>query len=101
VSTGREQQADDAMRSASQRAAAARSVSCPCRAGPGVPCGPSGDHLARYLHAEQSGAITKESLKEVIAGLDVIAPRVTIQPLGERAAHGACGGEARELGAGG
>ncbi len=54
-----------------------------------MPCGPSGDHLARYLRAEQSGAITRESLKEVIAGLDVIAPQVLIQPPGERAAHAA------------
>ena len=72
---------------AGQRAQAARSVDCPCHARPGVPCGPSGDHLARYLCAEQSGAITRESLKEVIAGLDVIAPNVLIQPPGERAAH--------------
>jgi hypothetical protein len=47
-----------------------------------MPCGPSGDHLARYLHAEQRGAITRESLKEVIACLDVIAPQVLIQPPG-------------------
>jgi hypothetical protein len=61
------------MQRAEEQAAAARSVPCPCHAEPGVPCGSSGDHLACYLHAEQSGAITKESLKEVIAGLDVIA----------------------------
>ena len=63
------------MRRADERAQAARSVQCPCRAWPGVPCGPSGDHLARYLRAEQDDAITRESLKEVIAGLDVIAPQ--------------------------
>jgi hypothetical protein len=80
---------DAAARRADERAQAARSVDCPCQAGPGVPCGPSGDHLARYLCAEQRGAITRESLKEVIAGLDVIAPRVLIQPPGERAAHAA------------
>jgi hypothetical protein len=68
-----------------ERAQAARSVECPCQAGRGDPCGPSGDHLARYLRAEQRGAITRESLKEVIAGLDVIAPQVTIRPLGEQA----------------
>jgi hypothetical protein len=54
-----------------------------------VPCSPPGDHLARYLRAEQSGAIARESLKEVIAGLDVIAPQVLIQPPRERAAHAA------------
>jgi plasmid maintenance system antidote protein VapI len=68
-----------------ERAQAARSVECPCRAERGVPCGPAGDHLARYLRAEQHGAITREALKEVIAGLDVITPQVTIQPPGEQA----------------
>jgi hypothetical protein len=37
--------------------------------------------------AEQSGAITRQSLADVVAGLDVIAPQVLIQPPGERAAH--------------
>jgi len=73
---------DAAPRRADEHAQAARSVGCPCHAGPGMPCGPSGDHLARYLHAEQRGAITRESLKEVIACLDVIAPQVLIQPPG-------------------
>jgi hypothetical protein len=68
-----------------ERAQAARSVECPCQAGRGVPCGPAGDHLARYLRAEQRGAISRESLKEVIAGLDVIAPQMMIQPPGEQA----------------
>jgi hypothetical protein len=76
-----------ANRRADERAQAARSVGCPCRAAPGVPCGPAGDHLARYLRAERSGAITRQSLTEVIAGLDVIAPQVLIEPPGERAAH--------------
>jgi hypothetical protein len=70
-------------RGAVERVRAARSVECLCQAGPGVPCGPAGDHLARYLRAERDGAITRASLKEVIAGLDVIAPHVTIQPLWE------------------
>jgi len=74
-------------RQADELAQAARSVHCPCHARPGVPCGPSGDHLARYLHAAQSGAITRQSLTDVIAGLDVIAPHVLIQPPAERAAH--------------
>lgn len=76
-----------ANRRADERAPAALSVGCPCQATPGVACGPAGDHLARYLRAEQSGAITRQSLTEVIAGLDIIAPQVLIQPPGERAAH--------------
>jgi hypothetical protein len=70
-----------------ERAQAARSVGCPCLVEGGAPCGPAGDHLARYLRAEQQGAISREALKEVIAGLDVIAPHVTIQPTGEWAPH--------------
>ena len=73
--------------SADQRVQAARSVSCPCHAQPGQPCTPAGDHLARYLHAEQSGAITRQSLTQVIAGLDVIAPHVLIQQPGDQATH--------------
>jgi hypothetical protein len=73
--------------SADQRVQAARSVTCPCHAQPRQPCTQSGDHLARYLHAEQSGAITRQSLTEVIAGLDVIAPHVLIQQPGKQAAH--------------
>jgi len=80
-------QADAETRRADERAQAARSLDCPCQAGPGVPCGPSGDHLARYLHAEQQGVITRASLKEAITSLDVIAPQMLIQPPGERAAH--------------
>jgi hypothetical protein len=72
-----------------ERAQAARSVGCPCQAERGVPCGPAGDHLARYLRAEKQGAIPREALKEVIAGLDVIAPHVTIQPAGEQAPRAA------------
>jgi hypothetical protein len=82
-------QAGAETRRADEHTQAARSVDCPCQAGPGVPCDPSGDHLARYLRAEQQGVITRQSLKEAIAGLDVIAPQVLIQPPGERAAHAA------------
>jgi hypothetical protein len=39
------------------------------------------------LHAERSGAITRQSLAQVIVGLDVIAPHVLIQPPEEQAAH--------------
>jgi hypothetical protein len=70
---------------AAGHARAARSVDCECRARAEAPCGPLDDHLARYLRAAQSGALTRDSLKEVIAGLEVIAPRVLIQPPGERA----------------
>lgn len=84
---GGPRQADAETRRADERAQAARSVDCPCQAGPGVPCGPSGDRLARYLRAEQQGVITRASLKEAITSLDVIAPQVLIQPPGERAAH--------------
>jgi hypothetical protein len=62
-------------------------VQCPCQAERGVPCGPSGDHLARYLRAERDGVITRTSLHEVIAGMDVIAAQVPIQPPAERTAH--------------
>jgi plasmid maintenance system antidote protein VapI len=83
ISRGGERRMRAEQRRAVARAQAARSVECPCQAERGVPCGPAGDHLARYLRAEQHGAITREALKEVIAGLDVIAPNVTIQPAGE------------------
>ncbi|HEV8275682.1 MAG TPA: hypothetical protein VGQ26_08295 [Streptosporangiaceae bacterium] len=85
-STGTAGRAEGAARRADQHAQAARSVDCECPARAGTRCGPSGDHLARYLRATQSGALTKDSLKDVIAGLDVIAPRALIQPSGERAA---------------
>jgi hypothetical protein len=75
-----------AARRADEHAQAARSVECECRATAGAPCGPTGDHLARYLRAHHAGALTKDSLKDVIAELDVIAPRALIQPPGERAA---------------
>jgi hypothetical protein len=74
-------------RPADQYVQVARSVSCPCQAQPGQPCGPAGDHLARHLHAQQSSAITRQSLTQVIAGLDVIAPHVLIQQPGEQATH--------------
>lgn len=77
--------AEATARRAAGHARAARSVDCQCHARAGTPCGPSGDHLARYLRATHSGALTRDSLKEVIAELEVIAPRVLIQPPGERA----------------
>jgi hypothetical protein len=83
ISRGGERRIRAEQRRALERARAARSVGCPCRAETGVPCSPAGDHLARYLRAEQQGAITREALKEVISGLDVIATHVTIQPTEE------------------
>lgn len=56
-----------------------RSVRCPCHACPGEPCTPEGDHLARYLRAESAGAISRDYLKAVIAGLDVLAPQVVVR----------------------
>jgi hypothetical protein len=64
---------------ADQHATTAHSVSCPCQAPPGRPYTTAGDHLARYLRAEQSGAIARQSLTEVIASFDVIALHVLIQ----------------------
>jgi hypothetical protein len=61
---------------------AVRSVACTCTAQPGTPCSPAGDHLARYLHAEQRHAITRQTLTRVIAGLDIITPDVIIRPPG-------------------
>jgi predicted GIY-YIG superfamily endonuclease len=80
--------AADAARRAEEHARAARSVDCECQAQAGTPCEPAGDHLARYLRAHQTGALTRDSLARVITGLDVIAPRALIQPPGEQAAPG-------------
>jgi hypothetical protein len=84
--TGAVGRAGGAARRGDEHARAARSVECECQARAGAPCGPSGDHLARYLRAEQAGALTRDSLTQVIADLDVIAPRALIQPPCERAA---------------
>jgi hypothetical protein len=86
---GASRRADGAARRADEHARAARSVDCECQAKAGVPCGPAGDHLARYMRAHHAGALTKDSLKDVITELDVIAPRALVQPPGERAASAA------------
>ena len=86
LTSGGEPSAEAAARRAGEHAQAVRSVDCECQARAGTPCGPAGDHLARYLRATQSGALTRDSLKEVIAGLDVIAPRALIQPPSQPAA---------------
>jgi hypothetical protein len=74
-------------RSAGQRAAAARSAKCPCRAPAGAPCRPDGDHLARYLNAWRAGTLSRESLKHAIDGLDVIAPQAIILAAGPAGRH--------------
>jgi hypothetical protein len=84
--TGAGHRAEAAARRADEHARAARSVDCECQARAGAPCGPAGDHLARYVRAHHAGALTKDSLKDVITELAVIAPRALIQPPGERAA---------------
>lgn len=58
----------------------ARAVRCACRARPGRPCTPSGDHLARYLAADASGMITRDQLTAVITSLVVVAPHIVIAP---------------------
>lgn len=55
-----------------------RSVPCPCGARISQPCTPRGDHLARYLNAEQAGAISRSQLTSVIATLAVLAPHVIV-----------------------
>jgi hypothetical protein len=67
-----------AARSVWERLSAARSAECPCQAQAGAPCTPSGDHLARYLRAWQAGTLTRESLKHIIEGLDVITPQAIV-----------------------
>jgi hypothetical protein len=61
-----------------ERVNTARSADCPCHAPAGTPCAPTGDHLARYLRAWQAGTLTRESLKDAIDGLDVIAPQAIV-----------------------
>lgn len=65
---------------AQEHARSPRTTACACGAQTGVPCSPSGDHLARYLAAERAGMFSKQALKNVIAQLDVIAPHVLIRP---------------------
>jgi hypothetical protein len=55
-----------------------RSVACPCGTRTTQPCTPRGDHLARYLHAEKTGAINRDQLVTAIAALTVLAPHVII-----------------------
>jgi hypothetical protein len=55
---GASHRAEAAARHADEHAHVARSVDCKCQVRAGAPCGPSGDHLARYLRAHQSCAPT-------------------------------------------
>jgi hypothetical protein len=66
-------------KTSAERATAVRSVGCECAATVGAPCRSGGDHLARYVHAEKAGAISREELKTVVSGLEVIAPHVLIR----------------------
>ncbi len=60
-----------------------RSLVCPlCWAASGRACTitrPAGDHLARWIEADQRGVISRDELKAVIAGLDVIAAHVIVR----------------------
>jgi hypothetical protein len=50
-------------------AQAARARQCPlCQSAPGAPCQrkPAGDHLARYLDAYTSGALTRAYMRAVV-----------------------------------
>jgi hypothetical protein len=57
-------------------------VECPhCWAPPGAPCTIGrvpGQHLARCQRAEQSGALTRQALIDVVGRLDVIAQHVVV-----------------------
>jgi hypothetical protein len=57
---------------------AVRSVACPCGARITQLCTPGGDHLARYLRAEQAGAISRDQLTAAIVTLTILAPHVII-----------------------
>jgi hypothetical protein len=65
--------------------AAARRLLCDaCWALPGKPCtfaAPAGDHLQRYLTAQQLGLISLPELKAIVARLTVVARHVVIPEL--------------------
>lgn len=79
MADGQPRSAQQVSKATAERATAVRSVGCECAAKVGAPCRPGGDHLARYVHAEKAGAISREDLKSVVSGLDVIAPHVLIR----------------------
>src|SRR5438128_928645 len=62
-----------------------RSVGCVCEAASGSACRPDGDHLDRYVRAAKQGTIDRETLKQAVAGLTVVAPQ-TIVPSSTRTA---------------
>ena len=79
MAEGQPRSGQEASKASAERAAAVRSVGCECAAKVGAPCRLGGDHLARYVHAEKAGAISREELKTVVSELDVIAPHVLIR----------------------
>ena len=68
---------------AAEPADGARLVPCPlCWQRPGRPCtitGPAGDHLARWLAAEQRGVISRQALADAVGGLEVIVAHVIVR----------------------
>lgn len=50
-----------------------------CGARPGFPCSPDGDHLARFVGAQERGLLTRAELAAVAAALDVIAWHVVVR----------------------
>ena len=60
-------------------AAAAREFSCGlCWQRPGRSCNHRGEHLARYMHAESVGLLSRGELAAVVARLEAAAPHVYV-----------------------
>lgn len=55
-----------------------RSADCLCEAAIGASCTPEGDHLDRYVRAAQQGRIARETLKQAVGRLAVIAPQAVV-----------------------
>jgi hypothetical protein len=55
-----------------------RSSGCLCEAAIGSYCTPEGDHLDRYVRAAQQGRIARETLKQAVGRLAVIAPQTIV-----------------------
>jgi hypothetical protein len=64
--------------STSSAASVVRSTECVCDAASGSPCTPYGDHLDGYVRAAKQGTIDRETLKQAVAGLTVIAPQAIV-----------------------
>ena len=54
------------------------SADCACHADSGSPCTPEGNHLDRYVRAAQQGKIARETLKQAVGRLAVIAPQAIV-----------------------